>query len=204
MAHQTNLCSTDDVKLALGITDTVDDTMIDLAVDAATNMIELWCGRQFGQDANTSSRVYVATNYQLVHVDDISTTTGLTVKTDTGGDGTFSQTWTTSDYQLEPLNGTINGQHWPYTTIRAIKSLTFPQDGGQALVQVTAKWGWAAIPYAVKQAAIIQSITIFKSPDAPFGATPFQDTGILRLRSALHPTAAALLSNYRVESVMVA
>lgn len=198
------LCSVDDVKTALGIEDTIDDLTINLAVESATAMIQQYCGRQFTQDSTATARVYVATNPYLVHVDDISTTVGLIVKTDPGADGTFDQTWTAADYQLEPLNGKISGQTWPYHTIRAIRSLYFPQDYGQALIQITAKWGWASVPYAVKQAAIIQAITVFKSPDAPFGATPFPETGILRLRSALHPTAAALLTDYRLEPVQVA
>lgn len=198
------LCTVSEVKTALGISDNLDDVPIGLAVDAATAMIENYCGRQFVQDANATARIYVATNNYLVQTDDISTTSGLIVKTDPGADGTFSQTWTSADYQLEPLNGKISGQTWPYHTIRAIRSLYFPMDYGQALVQITARWGWPAIPSPVKQAAIIQSITIFKSPDAPFGATPFADTGILRLRSALHPTAAALLTDYRLEPVQIA
>lgn len=198
------LCSVDDVKQALGIEDTVDDYAINLAVEASTAMIQQYCGRQFTQDATATARVYVATNPYLAHVDDISTTSGLIIKTDPGADGSFSQTWTTADYQLEPLNGKMNGQTWPYHTIRAISSLYFPMDYNQALIQVTARWGWPAIPTAVKQAAIIQTITVFKSPDAPFGATPFQDTGILRLRSSLHPTASALLSDYRLDPVQVA
>jgi len=197
------LCTVDDVKQTLGIEDTVDDLEINVAVEAATAMIEQYCGRQFSQDSVASARVYVATNSYLVQVDDISTTSGLIVETDPGADGTFDQTWQTADYQLEPLNGIISGQTWPYHTIRAIRSLYFPQDYGQALIRVTARWGWASVPTAVKQAAIIQTITVFKSPDAPFGATPFQDTGILRLRSALHPTAAALLTNYRLDPVHV-
>lgn len=198
------LCTVDDVKTSLGIEDTVDDLSINLAVEAATAMIQQYCGRQFTQDSVATSRVYVATNSYLVHVDDISTTSGLIVETDPGANGSFDQTWQTADYQLEPLNGLMSGQTWPYHTIRAIRSLYFPQDYNEALVRVTARWGWASVPNAVKQAAIIQSITVFKSPDAPFGATPFQDTGILRLRSSLHPTAAALLSDYRLDPVRVA
>lgn len=198
------LCTVAEVKAALGISDNLDDVAIGLAVDAATSMIETYCARQFEKAETATARIYVATNNYLVHTDDISTTTGLIVKTDPGEDGTFSETWTTADYQLEPLNGLISGQTWPYHTIRAIRSLYFPMDYGQALVQITALWGWPAIPNPVKQAAIIQSITIFKSPDAPFGATPFADTGILRLRSALHPTAAALLNDYRLDPVRIA
>lgn len=199
----TYLCSSDDVKEALGIPipDDVDDTRIELAVSAATNMIQQYCRRQFTTDANASARVYVAVNPDLVFTEDFYTTSGLIIQTDGGATGTFSTTWTTSDYQLEPLNGETYGESWPYHTVRATGSLYFPRDYGEALVRVTAKWGWAAIPPAVQQAAILQSITIFKSSDAPFGATPFAETGILRLRSALHPTAAALVQDYRKDPV---
>lgn len=198
-----NLCSADEVKEALGIPipDNVDDARIELAVSAATNMIQQYCRRQFTADDTATARVYVAVNPDLVFIEDFYTTSGLVIQTDGGADGSFGTTWTAADYQLEPLNGETFGEAWPYHTIRAIGSLYFPRDYDQALVRVTAKWGWAAIPPAVKQAAILQTITVFKSADAPFGATPFAETGILRLRSALHPTAAALVQDYRKDPV---
>lgn len=198
-----NLCSSDDVKEALGIPipDDVDDVRIDLAVTAATQMIQQYCQRQFTTDDSASARVFVPESYYLAFTEDFYTTTGLIVQTDPGLDGSWSQTWTTDDYQLEPSNQETYGEAWPYHTIRTIGSLWFPQDYGRVTLKVTAKWGWSAVPSAVKQAAILQAITIFKSADAPFGATPFADTGILRLRSALHPTAAALVQNYRKDPV---
>lgn len=198
------LCTRNEVKNALGISDTVDDIRIDVALDASTSMIQDFCSRQFLIDGTSSARVFVADSFTLVHVDDISSTASLAIKTDDGGDGTFGTTWSTSDYQLEPLNGKVNGMSRPYNTIRAIGAHDFPITGGQATVQVTAIWGWPTVPEAVKQAAIIQTISIFKASDAPFGATPFAETGILRLRSALHPTAAALLTDYRLDAVRVA
>lgn len=200
----TTLCSRSDVKSSLGIADSVDDERIDIALDAATAMIQDYCSRQFLIDSTSSSRVYRAEDICLVHVDDISTSTNLVVATDEAGNGTFSTTWAASDYQLEPLNGKINGQTRPYNTIRAVGDKWFPQDAGRATVRVTALWGWPTVPEAVRQAAIIQTISVFRSADAPFGATPFAETGILRLRSSLHPTAAALLSDYRIDSVRVA
>lgn len=198
------ICTRQDVKTALGIADAVDDLRIDVALAAATAQVQEHCNRTFVQADTASPRVYVADNPYLVQVDDISTTSGLVLETDPGATGTFSQTWQTADYQLEPLNGLINGAYRPWTTIRAIRSLYFPRDYGQALVRVTARWGWSAVPDTVKQATIIQTIHVFKSVDAPFGATPFAETGILRLRTALHPTAVALLEDYRLSSVMVA
>lgn len=197
------LCTLADVKNAIGIQDSVDDARLTVAMQASEAMIEDYCGRTFTQAGSTSARIYVALNWNLCHVDDISTTTGLIIATDPGTTGTFDTIWTATDYQLEPLNGLINGRTRPWNTIRAIGNYTFPLNGAQALVKVTAKWGWAAIPEAVKQAAIIQTISTFKSVDAPFGATPFAETGVLRLRQSLHPTAAALLSDYRLDPVQV-
>jgi hypothetical protein len=198
-----NLASADDVKEALGIPipDDVDDSRIDLACLAATQMIQQYCQRQFTPDDTASARIFVAESYALTFVEDFYTTVGLIVQTDPGRGGLFDQTWAATDYQLEPLNNKNYGEDWPYHTIRSTAGLYFPQYYGEALVKVTAKWGWTSVPSAVKQAAVLQAITIFKSSDAPFGATPFADTGILRLRSALHPTAAALVQNYRKEPV---
>lgn len=204
MAITNGLCSLSDVKTAMSVYDSTDDGRIELAINTASRMIEAACNRRFYADANASARTYVATTHVLTLTDDISTTTGLIVKTDPGATGTFTETWQAADYQLEPLNGIVDGQTWPYTQIRAIRSLTFPFDYGQALVQVTAKWGWSAVPDPIKQAGIIQSIAIFKAAEAPFGALGLAETGILRIRTGLHPTVAGLIAPYRRDPILVA
>ena len=212
MAHLTDrLVTEDDLKEILGISDTVDDNRLTMAADAATQMIQAYCNRHFVQQATVSARTYVASTPWLLEVDDISTATGLIVKTDEDEDGVFETTWASTDYQLEPLNGKLGGQNWPYTRIRAIKSREFPFDYGQALVQVTARWGWANpdatddyVPHPVEQAAQIQGVSIFKSAEAPLGIAGFGDIGIMRLRQAMHPVAMALLAPYRKEQVQVA
>lgn len=150
-------------------------------------------------------RRYVSNDPWLVEVDDFFTAAGLVVQSDYAGDGTFGTTWTPFDYQLEPINGLMQGQPWPFVKIRAVRSLYFPVWGGiaypkpytQALVEVTAQWGWPTSSFAdVYQAAIIESIAIFKAPDVPFGATPFGESGVLRLRDEMHPTARSLLGPY--------
>lgn len=212
MAHLTDrLVTEDDLKEILGITDAVDDNHLTMAADAATQMVQAYCDRHFVQQSTVSARTYVASTPWLIEVDDISTATGLIIKTDEDEDGVFETTWSASDYQLEPLNGKLGGQNWPYTRIRAIKSREFPFDYGQALVQVTARWGWANpaaaadyLPHPVSEAARIQGVSIFKSADAPLGIAGFGDIGIMRLRQAMHPVAMALLAPYRREQVQVA
>ena len=212
MAHLTDrLVTEDDLKELLGISDNVDDNRLTLAADAATQMVQAYCDRHFVQQAAATARVFVASTPWLVEVDDISTTTGLIVKTDEDDDGVFETTWAAGDYQLEPLNGKMGGQTWPYTRLRAVQSREWPSDYGQAVVQVTARWGWANpdgvdhyLPQPVEQAAQIQGVSIFKSADAPLGIAGFGDIGIMRLRQAMHPVAAALLAPYRRDPVLVA
>jgi Phage gp6-like head-tail connector protein len=140
---------------------------------------------------------------------DISTLNGLIVQTDYVGDGSFTTTWATTDYQAEPVNALMGAQPWPFTQLRAIDSQYFPIWGGlaypqpltQDLVMVTAQWGWPAIPETVNEACILEAMSIFKSEDVPFGATPFSETGVIRLKTDLHPTSARLLAEWIEDSV---
>lgn len=203
-----------DLKTILGISDAVDDNRLTMAADAATQMILSYCDREFFVSGTTPTpRVYVADHWSYVEVDDIATDTGVVVKTDEDEDGTYETTWAASDYQLSPLNSRLSGIEWPYTRIDAIDAREFPYDGRQALVQVTAVWGWHTddtaalpanyIPKPVFQAAQIQATSIFKSVDAPLGIAGFGDIGIMRLRQALHPVAIALLAPFRKDPTLV-
>lgn len=158
-------------------------------------------------------RRFVSNDPWLVECDDISTPQNLVIESDYAGDGSFGTVWAASDYQTEPVNGIMEGlAGWPIVKIRAIRSLYFPVWGGisypkpytQALVQITARWGWATVPAAVHEAAIIQSIATYKATDVPFGATPFGEMGVLRMRQALHPSAELLLEPYAEDEVLVA
>lgn len=193
------------LKSILGIptADTTDDARLESACDAATQQVQAECGRQFIQDSSATARVFVASSALFVEVDDFQTTVGLIVKTDDDNNGTFETTWASTDYQLEPLNGRLEGQQWPYTQLRAIEARYWPRWRGQALVQITARWGWSTIPAPVKQAAEIQALSIFKAADAPLGVAGFGDIGVVRLRQAMHPVASSLLTQYKREPVMV-
>lgn len=192
------------LKARLDITDTTDDARLTDALDSATREIEDWCERQFNDAGAASSRTYTPGSYDLLRLDDFSTTTGLIVTTDTGGDGTYATTWATTDYQLEPLNGVVRGRTgWPYNRIRAIGSYRFPCSGsGRTTVQVTARWGWAAVPAPVVEACLILAAETFKAGDAPFGVAGFGEFGAVRVRA--NPLAQAKLAPYRRNPVLVA
>ena len=192
-----------EVKAALriGTADTADDTLIDNCVGAASRLIDGYCNRQFWAVASATPRVFQANTEFVCDVDDFYTTTGFILQTDTDADGTFDTTWASTDVQLEPLNGVLDGLTWSYDKLRAIGDYLFPtvnaNFGEQALVQVTARWGWAAVPEPITQACIIQSSRIFKRYDSPLGVAGFGDLGAIRVSRFLDPDMAQLVEPYR-------
>jgi hypothetical protein len=187
--------------LRIGVGDTIDDTLIDNCVGAASRLIDGYCNRQFWAATTATARVFQANTEYVCDVDDFYTTTGFVLKTSSFADGNFDTTWSTSDYQLEPLNGILDGLTWSYDKIRAVGAYLFPtvnaNYGEQALVQVTARWGWATIPEPITQACIIQASRIFKRYDSPLGVAGFGDLGAIRVSRFLDPDMAQLVEPYR-------
>lgn len=190
-----------ELKSRVGISDTDDDSKLTSALTAASRALEKWCKRQFNDAGSATARVYYPLDPRLVVVDDFHTVTGLIVAHDTDDNGTFDETWLTGDYQLEPLNGIRDGvDGWPYQRIRAVEALTF-YSGRRPSVQVTARWGWAAVPAPVKEATLMLAEEIFKMKDAPFGVAGFGDFGFVRVRD--NPKVATLVKDYRRIAVRV-
>lgn len=142
------------------------DPDLERAVEAASRAIDNYCGRIFYDTGSATAKTFRARDpYELV-VPDFHTTTGLVVKTDTTDDGTFDETWTSSEYQVEPLDPEPG---WPWHRLVAIDTELFPTGGRRARVQVTARWGWAAVPKPVESTCLIVAQELFRRKDAPFG-----------------------------------
>ena len=186
--------------LRIGTADTLDDDLIDNCVGAASRLIDGYCNRRFWQSGTAEARVFQAEDSFYCSIDDIAGT-ALTLKSSTQADGTFDLTWKVSDYQLEPLNGNLDGLTWSYDKIRAVGDYLFPtvnaNYGEQALVQVTAIFGWPSVPEPVTQATIIQASRIFKRYDSPLGVAGFGDLGAIRVSRYLDPDMAQLVEPYR-------
>lgn len=182
------------IKAALRITDTVDDSLLEMAVESASRAIDGFAGRYF-YSSGTATRLYVADDSLQVHIDDLAGT-AITVETDPMLDGTWANTWATTDYQLEPLNGVVDGLPTSYTRLRATGNYLFPLFAGQALVRVTGVFGWATVPNAVTQACIIQGSRIFKRLDSPLGVAGFGDLGAIQITRELDPDVAQLVEPY--------
>jgi hypothetical protein len=68
-------------------------------------------------------------------------------------------------------------------------------------LQVTARWGWTAVPAAVKQACLILASETFRLKGAPFGVANMDQFGPIRVRD--NPMAQKKLMPYALDPVMV-
>jgi hypothetical protein len=193
-------CTTADARNSLTISDLDDDVLLEGCISAASRQIDRYCNRWFWQDASLVTREFFAYDSRNVYVNDISTTTGLVVKVDINADGTFAQTLTiATNFVLLPRNAAYDYPVRPWTQIRIIdQGITFFPiwNTGQAGVQVTAKFGWAAVPDLVKQACILAGDPVVQvAGRAVWCGADGPRRLAMRIKQGLHPVAAALLTD---------
>ena len=186
--------------LRIGTADTQDDDLIDNVAGAASRLIDGYANRSFFKIGSATTRIYTAHDSFVCEIDDIAST-AITLKTSTLADNNFDVTFTPTDYQLEPVNGIVEGLETPFTRIRAVGDYLFPtlnaNFGQEALVQLTAIFGYPNTPEPITQAVIIQASRIFKRYDSPLGVAGFGDLGAIRVTRALDPDVAQLVEPYR-------
>jgi hypothetical protein len=175
------------------------DDDVDRAIEAASRAIDEWCCRRFYADSTVSARYYTAGPEEtyVLAVDDISTTTGLIVRTDDDWNGTYENTWTLNSrtgpwgFMVEPTNWSALSK--PITRLRAVADVWPTVEQG---VEVTAKWGWASIPVAITEACLMLAVRYWKRKDTPFGVMGTSETGFVTLPK-VDPDVQALLNPYR-------
>jgi hypothetical protein len=187
-----------EVKGALRVTDTIDDALIETAIEAASREIDGHTERFF-YNAGSAVKVFIPTDSFLTEIDDLVSLTKL----ETSADGkTFTTEWAAEDYQLEPLNGSVGGLVTPFTRIRSVGNKLFPEfdlkntNAYKATVRVTGVWGYPAVPRAINQATILLGMRQFKRFDAPLGVAGFGDIGAINI-TRVDPDVMALISPFR-------
>ena len=188
-----------DVKNALQIEDTLDDTAIEAAILTASRQIDEYCQRFFyqeGSQAFPATRYYTAYSPWYVETDDIVQITQLACDPDF--DQSYSQIWNVTsaplDVMYEPVNNPLKG--WPWTRILAIGSYVFPYFFPQT-VRVSGIFGFPEVPYEVELACKIQASRLFVRKQSPFGIAGSVELGTVRLNSRLDPDVEMLLKTFR-------
>lgn len=184
------------LKSALKITNSDDDDELELAIESASRMVDEYTNRRFYTTEADETRYYAANRGGLLLLDDdLLTITSL--KTDDGGDGTFENTWTATDYHLLPYNASADSQ--PYTSIEVTPygNYTFPVDVPKS-VQIIGTFGYASsAPTVVQQACLIQAGRLYRRKDAPFGVMGAGEFGQGTIILRLDPDVRTILDPYR-------
>lgn len=187
-----------DLKGALRITDSVDDTLLELSIESASRQIDGACERVFY--STSATRVYRPRDSFVTEIDDLVTLT--TLKTSSRADGVFDITWSATDLQLHPLNGLVGGSYRPFDSITAIGEYLFPLwepksvNAYEATVQVVGTFGWENVPTDIKQATILLAMRQFKRYDSPLGVAGFGDLGVVRV-GRIDPDIESLIMPYK-------
>jgi hypothetical protein len=178
------------------------EALLHRAINATSRAIDDYCDRRFWQDQTVVARTYRPEHPTMAWVDDISTSTGLVVKVDSGMDGTFATTWTlNSEFVLRPGNAAADGRPW--FQVVAVDGNTFYCSARDTL-QVTAKFGWAAIPDEVNQACILRAAALFKRRESIDGVRGFDSFGVVRISNRRDPDVVELLQGFVRTDRMVA
>jgi hypothetical protein len=153
-----------------------DAILVDV-LDSSSREIETHCGRQFNKTDVATPREYVACATGSIDIDDFHTKSGLVIQSGPA----YDAPWSATDFRAYPLNGIVNGQPgWPFWTIEAVGIHRF----GSAGIQVTAQWGWEAVPAPVKQACLILCNETFNVRGAPLGVAGMDQFGAIRVRES--------------------
>jgi hypothetical protein len=185
MAVVNGYCTVDQVRAELSDDGgQLPDALLEKAVNAASRAIDQWTGRRFWQDAEPVARRYRPTSRYVAEVDDISTTTGLVVETDSALDASWSTAWTVEDdFELGPANADAGGGAYAWWELAAVGSNRFLVSSVSArhTLRVTARWGWSEVPVQVTEATILRAIALFKRKETPFGVADFGEFGPVRI-----------------------
>ena len=192
MAISQGYASLIQLKSAIGIADGIDDPMLEMAIESASRQIDSYTERYF-YNAGTATKIFAPIDNWVCPTEDFITLSQ--VQTSEDGES-WDTTWSTEDWQPEPLNGRAGGLVTSFTQIRAVEDYLFPYRNGEATVRLTGTWGWSAVPIAITQATIILASRIFKRLDSPLGIIS-NDLGSMRVGFRLDPDVQHLIDPYR-------
>jgi hypothetical protein len=185
MTWAPDYCTPAELAAFVRINDDLDNVQLSLAIAAASRAVDRSTGRQFGLVATAETRYYQADyDYRstcwVVSIDDVMVSPTLVTV-----DGTA-----TTGYVLHNRNAPAKGRPWT--------ELTTTSSPGCVDVEVTAQWGWSAVPAAVQEATLLQASRLLARRDSPYGVTGSPDQGgELRLLEKVDPDVGLILRSYR-------
>jgi len=170
------------------------DDALNREIGAASRKIDEFCARHFYQESGT--KYYTPDRFDELKIDDIYSSTGLTVALDSNRDATYDVSLTSSDWDLWPYNPKFGR---PYvklimTYLNGYSFYKYPKS-----VSITSSyWGWTAVPSQVNQACVMIANRLHKRNQTILGQAGASAIGQLSLKiPRLDPDVQELLLPFR-------
>lgn len=159
MAINEAYATAQEYRAVTGKTDTADDMLIGRHLLTCSRLFDRETGLFFSRDEEPVARIFVPKWGDMLDLDyegmcpGIADVTDLEIKVDTDGDDSFADetAWALTDYDLYPLNADKGPEPRPWDRIKPRGSKRFVPGNK---VQVTAIFGWPAVPGAVRDDVI--------------------------------------------------
>lgn len=162
-------------------TDTGKDTDILTDLTTISRYLDRELGRFFTKDAAAVARTYVAdADWTTLYTADIVSVTSI--KLDDNGDGTAETALAATDYTLIPRNAVAGSEARPYTGIEMSRTGTRAAFAAGQVVEVTAVWGWPAVPGPIARATV--ELTAILRLETPRAQATISEIGQLVTMSA--------------------
>ena len=188
-------------RMDIADTNTNFDALIDDLLELASRKIDDYCNvvhGHFSAGAATETRHYTAHDTECLYLDNLLSITSL--RTDNGGNRTYSATWAITDYDLKPYNASLDDR--PYNEIEVVSSggFVFPV-GTQRGVKITGVFGYSsATPPQIREACLLILARFRARQASPFATVGAAEVGIFRV-SAIDPDVASILDHYRTRTM---
>jgi len=171
---------------------TTDDDEILAQLVAVSRFLDGKLGRSFGQDSAVATRTYDGNGRVRLWLDDISTSTGLIVVADLDGDYAFTDETALvldTDFWLGPLGADKASEPspWQFLEVHPLSTRLSVWPYQRRSVQVTAKFGWPAVPAAIKEWVVATTRQLRDLEESGFTLTLENiDTGIRMSPQSTH------------------
>lgn len=188
----------DEVAAFARVDDDVDDVDYGRVATTASRAIDHDCHRQFGRTAS-ETRLYTprwssTRGMWIITTDDFVVVTQVEI--DRLGDGIWEVVDLTKFRKLaSDANADKKDRPWEKLGVRAayLPSFSYATD----CIRVTAEYGWASVPVAIKEATLLQASRLAARRDSPYGIAGSPDSGSeIRLLARLDPDVLTSVKDY--------
>jgi hypothetical protein len=193
MAVTDPLATVDDYRSVYPGAGADNDTELLSQLTAVSRYIEHVCGQMFTKDTAAVARVFIGDGTSQLWVGENIAVTPTLVKMDTDNDGTYETT--VSTMELWPLNAAYGAEVNPWRRIDLPSWGTYTYWPKGSRVQVTAQWGWPAIPAAARQACI--QLTAILRIESPRATSSIDEVGrVIGMSNQARGIVEELISQY--------